>query len=190
MSSDLGHQFANSNLVFYFCSMLMRSMQLRVGCGIMCGMDDTQAHTPAHVTIPGKNGGTLRPITSPEQARAMQAASTIARRNNAAKAARSRVTRALAAIDPTIGSSADAWGALVASVAEAVVASAADGKPRGDDMAQVGRAMGMLAQPHEQAQSAAIDAVDSVRELVAEIANALRAGAEAQQREGGGGGGP
>jgi len=120
----------------------------------------------------------------------MQAASTIARRNNAAKAARSRVTRALAAIDPTIGSSADAWGALVASVAEAVVASAAEGRPRGDDMAQVGRAMGLLAQPHEQAQATAIDAVDSVRDLVAEIANALRAGAEAQQREGGGGGGP
>jgi len=148
-------------------------------------MDDTQAHTPALVTIPGKNGGTLRPITSPEQARAMQAASTIARRNNAAKAARSRVTRALAAADPTVVSSADAWGAMVASVAEAVVTAAAEGKPRGDDMIAVGRAMGLVAQAGERAEP---EQVGQAAELVSALTGLLQAFDDARGRQGAGGG--
>ena len=148
-------------------------------------MDDTQAHTPALVTIPGKNGGTLRPITSSEQARAMQAASTIARRNNAAKAARSRVTRALAAADPTVVNSADAWGAMVASVAEAVVAAAAEGKPRGDDMIAVGRAMGLVAQAGERAEP---EQVGQAAELVSALTGLLQAFDDARGRQGAGGG--
>jgi len=149
-------------------------------------MDDAKQS----LAIAQPHGGVIIPIRDADTARALQAKSVQARRNNAAKAARSRVTRALAAIDPTVGSSADAWGALVASVAEAVVASAAEGKPRGDDMMQVGRAMGVLAQPHEREAGDVADTLSGVRDVIAEIANALRAGAEAQQREGGGGGGP
>ena len=142
-------------------------------------MDDAKQS----LAIAQPHGGVIIPIRDADTARALQAKSVQARRNNAAKAARSRVTRALAAIDPTIGSSADAWGALVASVAEAVVASAAEGKPRGDDMMQVGRALGVVAQPHEQAQ--AQSPTGEAAELVTALRLLLDAVVDAQRGQGG-----
>lgn len=155
----------------------------------MAGMDDVQERT---IT---RNGGTLHLITA-ANAREMQARSAASRRNKAAQAARNRVTARLAAVDPTVQSVYDAWGVLVADQAEALRQAASEGKPRADDMIQIGRAMGLIAQPHEREQeqggaTATLTLSPDMVALLAEVARVQRGGAatEADGLVGGGGDG-
>ena len=147
----------------------------------MRGMD---RDTNAHVTIAGKNGGTLTPFNS-ERARLAQAAGVQARRNRAMRAAQSRTVQRLAASDSTIVTWADAWGELVADQAEALRQSASEGKPRGDDLQRVGQALGAmpLSVDRQEAEQSSITnnilAIGS--DAAAQIMDALKRIATAQQ---------
>lgn len=90
-----------------------------------------------------------KPITH-ANARMLAAKSAEVRRRKATLAAQNRTVARLAAADPSIQTPYDAWGELVADQAEALRQAASEGKPRADDMMQVGRAMGMVAQVGER----------------------------------------
>jgi len=122
-------------------------MNKRAILGYNADMDTSDTLTQPHVDarkIPGHNGsGTLTPFDS-TRAKTAQVKSVQSRRNRAMRAAQDRTVRRLAASDETITSWADAWGEMVADQAEALRQAASEGKPRGDDLQQVGQALGAV----------------------------------------------
>ena len=95
----------------------------------------------AQTSIPGKNGGTLIPITS-------ATAADLARRRWAKfrQAAARRVTGEAVEIDPTATSAPEAWGLAVARQYKLLLNS---DKPRGDDLIRIGQAIGSMPMAHE-----------------------------------------
>lgn len=142
------------------------------------GMDTSETHTQtraaAQEIIPGRNGGTLTPF-DPARARAAQVKSVQSRRNRAMRAAQDRTVARLAASDNTITSWADAWGEMVADQAEALRQAASEGKPRGDDLVQVGQALGAVPSQWDTRQDAGSGNTTNILAISDTAARALAA---------------